>query len=170
MRFLALFFIIVPLTEMMLLFAVSDRIGGWSTLALVVATAIIGLQILKRQGLSTLLRANQRLESGQLPAQEIVEGMLLAGAGALLLTPGFITDTIGFALLTGPLRRQLASRLLRSGLVAAAGSSSRAGGFRVWSASGQKGHGTVVEGEYSREAESLPPDEAGSETDNRKNN
>lgn len=148
MRFLALFFIIVPLTEMMVLFAVSDRIGGWTTLGLVVATAVIGLQILKQQGLSTLLRANQRLATGELPAQEILEGMLLAGAGALLLTPGFITDTIGFLLLTGVLRVTLARRLLRSGMVAAMGQGSSAE-FRSWSSSSKRrSQGTVVEGEY----------------------
>jgi len=116
-RFLFLFFIAVPLIEMLLLFEVSDRIGGLPTVGLVVATAVIGVQILKRQGLSTLLRANQRLQSGELPAQEIVEGMMLAGAGALLLTPGFITDTIGFMLLTGPIRRMLARKIINSGLV-----------------------------------------------------
>ena len=70
-RFLFIFFIAVPLTEMLLLFEVSDRIGGLPTVGLVVATAVIGVQILKRQGLSTLLRASQRLQSGELPAQEI---------------------------------------------------------------------------------------------------
>ena len=100
MRFLLLIFIIIPLMEMLLLFEVADIIGGFSTLGMVVLTAVIGVQILKRQGLSTLSRANQRLQSGELPAQEIVEGMLLAGAGALLLTPGFITDCLGFIFLT----------------------------------------------------------------------
>lgn len=171
MRFLALFFIIIPLSEMMLLFEVSDRIGGLTTLALVVATAIIGLQILRIQGLSTLLRANQRLQSGELPAQEIIEGMLLAGAGALLLTPGFITDTFGFVLLTGPLRRQIASRLLRSGFMSAAGANRSSGGFRVWSnMSEQGGHGTVVDGEFTEEADSLPQFDSVNGPDEGKNN
>ena len=74
MRFLFIFFILVPLGEMLLLFEVSDRIGSLTTLGLVVATAVIGVQILKRQGFATLTRANQKLQSGQLPAQEIVEG------------------------------------------------------------------------------------------------
>lgn len=121
MRFLFLFFIAVPLVEMLLLFEVSDQIGGLSTLGLVVATAVIGVQVLKQQGIATLTRANARLSSGELPAQEIIEGMLLAAAGALLLTPGFITDTLGFVFLAGPLRRLIASRLLRSGLVRAGG-------------------------------------------------
>ena len=121
MRFLFLFFIAVPLVEMLLLFEVSDQIGGLFTLGLVVATAVIGVQVLKQQGIATLTRANARLSSGELPAQEIIEGMLLAAAGALLLTPGFITDTLGFVFLAGPLRRLIAARLLRSGLVRAGG-------------------------------------------------
>ena len=65
MRFLFIFFILVPLGEMLLLFEVSDRIGSLTTLGLVVATAVIGVQILKRQGFATLTRANQKLESGR---------------------------------------------------------------------------------------------------------
>lgn len=153
MRFILLIFIAVPLIEMLLLFEVSDQIGGLNTLGLVVLTAIIGVQILKRQGLSTLLRANQRLESGELPAQEIVEGMLLASAGALLLTPGFITDTLGFIFLTGPLRRPLARRFIRSGVVRATGGGGGSS-FSFWSTSARNdrhsrsGGGNTVEGEY----------------------
>lgn len=159
MRFLFLFFIVVPLVEMSLLFTVSDQIGGLATIALVVLTAVIGVQILKRQGLSTLLRANQRLAEGELPAQEIVEGMMLAGAGALLLTPGFITDSIGFVLLAGPLRRPLARKLIQSGIMASVNGGNGAGGFTVWTqtsstsryGSSEAGHGNVVEGEFSEE-------------------
>lgn len=158
MRFLLIFFILVPLAEMMLLFEVSDRIGPLATLGMVVATAFIGVQILKRQGIATLTRASQRLESGQLPAQEIIEGMLLAAAGALLLTPGFITDTIGFVFLTGPLRRTIAASIVRSGVVRAMGSSSSgaAFSFRSGSASGRPDGPNVYEGDYSEEADSLP--------------
>lgn len=152
MRFLLLFFIIVPLVEMLLLFEVAAQIGGLVTLALVVLTAVIGVQVLKRQGLSTLTRARQRMGSGQLPAQEIVEGMLLAAAGALLLTPGFITDTLGFVFLTGPLRRPLAARIVAGGVVRATGGSVRGGptgGPRGPRDAGSgPGGGRVFEGEY----------------------
>lgn len=148
MRFLLLAFIVVPLVEMMLLFEVSDQIGGLSTLALVVFTAVIGIQILKQQGFSTLLRANARLESGEIPAQEIVEGMMLAAAGALLLTPGFITDAVGFVLLSGPLRRPMARKLIKAGVVTAMGGRS---GSTTWHRSTRgRGEGNVYEGEYSR--------------------
>lgn len=150
MRFLFPAFIAIPLIEMLLLFEVADEIGGFTTLALVVLTAVIGIQVLKQQGFSTLLRANERIASGQLPAQEIVEGMMLAGAGALLLTPGFLTDGIGFILLTGPLRRPLAQRVVKAGVVHTVGGAS-SGGFHYQSyRGGTEGEGNVYEGEYSR--------------------
>ncbi|PCI81921.1 MAG: biotin--acetyl-CoA-carboxylase ligase [SAR86 cluster bacterium] len=148
---------------MLLLFEVSDRIGSLTTLGLVVATAVIGVQILKRQGFATLTRANQKLQSGQLPAQEIVEGMLLAAAGALLLTPGFITDTIGFVLLTGPLRRPIARSVVRSGMVKAMGGSASGANFRQWSSGGSRQErpdgSNVYEGDYHEEPGSLPENE-----------
>ena len=157
MRILIIIFIVIPLTEMWLLFQVAGQIGPAATLALVVLTAVVGVQILRRQGLSTLLRANQRLQSGELPAQEIVEGMMLAGAGALLLTPGFITDTVGFFFLTGPLRRPVAGHIIRSGVVRASGGDS-GGSFRYRS-SGTRGYSPgntrVYEGEFAEESGSL---------------
>ena len=188
MRFLFLFFIAVPLVEMLLLFEVSDQIGGLSTLGLVVATAVIGVQVLKQQGIATLTRANARLSSGELPAQEIIEGMLLAAAGALLLTPGFITDTLGFVFLAGPLRRLIAARLLRSGLVRAGGGlgagfsggpvGGSSGGFSRRSQGGFSGEhqgfdtsaagsaeGEIIEGEIVREVDSATLDKGVSKTD-----
>ena len=148
-------FIIVPLLEMLLLFEVADRIGGIQTLLMVVLTAMIGVQVLKQQGFSTLLRANDRIRQGQLPAQEIIEGMLLAAAGAMLLTPGFLTDTLGFLCLTGPVRRPLAGRLVAAGAVRAGGFgsfSSRNGSARGDDAFGNRpgSRGQVFEGEYSK--------------------
>lgn len=171
MRYLLVFFIAIPLIEMLVLFEVSDSIGGWPTLGLVVLTAVIGVQILKRQGLSTLTRANQRMQSGQLPAQEMVEGMFLAGAGALLLTPGFLTDTLGFVFLTPPIRARLASKIIKSGVVMAAGSGPAAG-FQ-WRSStttsgsgGQAGHpGQIYEGEFVEQSGEILPPQSDSEPD-----
>ena len=115
MRIPLLIFIVIPIAELLLLFEVADWIGGVPTLLLVIVTAFVGLSVLKHQGFSTLTRANVRMRSGQLPAQEIIEGMMLAFAGALLLTPGFITDTIGFILLTPLFRRRIAAKILHSG-------------------------------------------------------
>ena len=167
MRFILLIFIAVPLIEMLLLFEVSDWIGGLNTLGLVVLTAVIGVQILKRQGVSTLLRANQRLAGGELPAQEIVEGMLLAGAGALLLTPGFITDTLGFIFLTGPLRRPLARRIIRSGVVRAAGGGSHFTFRSTSTRHSRSDGGDVFEGEYSDDSR-RPLDGPGDDSDDQR--
>lgn len=148
MRILLLFFIAVPLLEMLLLFEVAGHIGGLWTVGLVVLTAVVGIQILKRQGLRTLLRARQRLETGELPAKEIIEGMLIAAAGALLLTPGFITDTLGFVFLTPPLRGAIADWLIRRGVWAV--QVNQQAGFHVHSKRGTGGAGNVYEGEYSK--------------------
>ncbi len=174
MRFLFIFFIAVPLGEMLLLVEVSDRIGFLTTLGMVVATAVIGVQILKRQGFATLTRANQKLQSGQIPAQEIVEGMLLAAAGALLLTPGFITDTIGFVLLTGPLRRPIARSVVRSGMVKAMGGAGPGASFGQWSSGGgrqeRQDGSNVYEGDYHEESAFLPESEQNSSDDLGKKN
>lgn len=147
MRILLLFFIAVPLLEMLLLFEVAGHIGGLWTVGLVVLTAVVGIRILKRQGLRTLLRARQRLETGELPAKEIVEGMLIAAAGALLLTPGFITDTLGFVFLTPPLRGPVAVWLIGRSVWAV--QVNRQSGFHGHSKRGP-GAGNVYEGEYSK--------------------
>ena len=112
MRILLLVFIIVPIVEMWLLIQVGGFIGALPTIAAVLLTAMIGLALLRRQGLSTLLRVNQRMASGELPAREMLEGIVLAVSGALLLTPGFFTDAIGFAGLTPVLRQWLVRRLV----------------------------------------------------------
>ena len=109
--------------------------------------SVVGVSVQKLQGISTLLRVNQRLASGELPAREILEGVLLACAGALLLTPGFITDTLGFSLLTPPIRRWLAGRVVSRGWLQAGGSSR---GF-YWSSHEEfrQSGPRVYEGEYS---------------------
>lgn len=156
MRWILAFFIAVPLLEMLLLFEVADLIGGLWTILLVILTAVIGVQILRQQGFSTLLRANQRMQEGALPAQEIVEGLLLACAGALLLTPGFITDTLGFLCLTPPVRRLVASKILSSGWFVMGGSGGGSVFFR--SSRGEytrSGRTTTIEGEFTEESGTL---------------
>jgi UPF0716 protein FxsA len=154
MRGMFVLFIIMPIAEMMLLFEVSDHIGGLSTIGLVVLTAAIGIQILKHQGLSTFTKANQRMQSGEIPAQQIVEGLFLAVGGAFLLTPGFITDTIGFFFLIGPSRRLLVKALIKSGKfkMASMGGGGASSGFTFtqYSSSRQE-QNDVYEGEYQEE-------------------
>lgn len=108
MRVLFVLFIVMPILEMLILLKVGSLIGAWYTIGLVLLTAIIGVNLLKRQGLQTLMRAQRKAQYGALPVSEIGEGLLLAVAGALLLTPGFVTDAIGFALLSPVIRAELA--------------------------------------------------------------
>ena len=105
-----LIFFLTPIAEMYLLIEVAGYIDAWPTIGMVMLTAVVGVALLKRQGLSTLTRGMGRLERGEVPATEMAEGILLAVAGALLVTPGFITDTVGFVLLFPPSRRALAAR------------------------------------------------------------
>ena len=108
-------FIGVPLAEIYLLIQVGGLIGAGWTVFLVLLTAVIGTALLRQQGLSTLFRARQTIEAGGVPALELLEGLMLAIGGALLLTPGFITDAIGFACLLPP-TRQLMVRMVLSRL------------------------------------------------------
>ena len=107
-----LLFLLTPLVEMYILIEVGAGIGAWPTVGLVTLTAVVGIALLKRQGFETLTRAGVRLAGGELPAQEVAEGLLLAIAGALLVTPGFVTDAIGFSLLAPVVRARLAKLLL----------------------------------------------------------
>lgn len=152
MRGLLLLFIIIPIAEMLLLFEVAEHIGAWSTLGLVVLTAVIGIQILKLQGLATFTRANQRMSSGELPAQEIIEGLFLAVGGAFLLTPGFITDTLGFMFLIGPIRRYLVRTLILSGKLSVWQAGGKQQFFYRHYESGETGaQSDIYEAEFERE-------------------
>ncbi len=97
--------IATPLVEIAVFIEVGERIGLWSTLGLVVLTAVIGTALLRQQGLATLASARATVERGGMPVQEVLDGVCLLIAGAFVLTPGFITDGFGAALLLPPLRR-----------------------------------------------------------------
>ncbi|MBU2967468.1 FxsA family protein [Amphritea sp. 2_MG-2023] len=109
MRFLLLLFIVIPVIEITVLINVGQAIGAWYTVGLVLLSAFIGVNMLRYQGLSTLARAQERMNAGQVPGNEMVEGLVLAVGGALLLTPGFVTDVIGFFCLI-PFTRQWLAR------------------------------------------------------------
>ena len=94
-----LIFLVVPVIEIFLLIKVGAVIGAWWTIGLVILTAVIGVRLLRIQGISTLARAQEKMDSGEMPAQEMMEGIGLIVAGAFLLTPGFFTDGAGFCLL-----------------------------------------------------------------------
>ena len=107
MPIIFLIFLAVPLVEIFLLIKVGNLVGAPWTIALVVLTALVGAWLVRLQGLSALNRVRRSAARGELPALELLEGLFLLAAGALLLTPGFFTDIVGFACLTPPLRRSL---------------------------------------------------------------
>ena len=151
-RYLFLVFLIVPFIEIYFLIEVGSAIGAVWTIFLVVLTAIIGAWLVRMQGFAALTRVQTSMASGKLPAMELVEGLFLLVAGALLLTPGFFTDAIGFAFLTPPIRQAIASVMIRQGV---RGVSGRATGQQYRSAQGSaRPRGTArngsIEGEYRR--------------------
>lgn len=111
MRYLLLIFIAMPIIEMWVLITVGREIGAWSTIGLVLLTAAVGFSLLKQQGFATLFRARQKMDAGELPAMEIVEAIILAVCGALLVTPGFVTDVVGFAGLIPGFRRLIVTNM-----------------------------------------------------------
>jgi UPF0716 protein FxsA len=96
--------LVVPLADALLLVVVADAIGAVTTVALVVLTALVGMLLVRAEGRHTVRRVQERMAVGELPKTELLDGGLLIAAGAFLLTPGLVTDAIGF-LLAVPLTR-----------------------------------------------------------------
>lgn len=110
LRLLALF-ILVPIAELAIFIALGDKIGLPATLAIIIITAFLGAALTKSQGARALQRFRQASAEGRLPHQEVTDGLLILIAGAVLLTPGFLTDTVGFLLLVPPFRALVRGRL-----------------------------------------------------------
>lgn len=100
-------FIAVPIIEIAVFIEVGGRIGLWNTIAVVIVTAMIGTWMLRAQGLKTLESARRNMERQVFPATELFDGVCLLVAGAMLLTPGFVTDAFGFLLFMPPVRAGL---------------------------------------------------------------
>jgi UPF0716 protein FxsA len=109
---LLLLFIGVPLIEIALFIEIGSEIGVLSTVIVVIFTALLGSYLLRAQGLATFQRARTDMQSGSLPATQVVHGLFLVIAGALLLTPGFLTDAVGFLLFVPSIRLALGRKVL----------------------------------------------------------
>ncbi|MBC8131133.1 MAG: FxsA family protein, partial [Rhizobiaceae bacterium] len=109
---LPLMLLVVPILEITVFILVGNAIGLWPTLGLVVGSAILGVLLLRRQGLSTLMRIQAETQAGRMPGRELVHGLMIVVAGVLLLTPGLVTDAIGYLLFI-PQVRDLGWRFLR---------------------------------------------------------
>ena len=142
-----LFFLIligIPIAEIAVFIEAGDRFGLWPTVGGILATAAIGMAIIRMQGLTVLRRVQENLQAERFPGQEIFDGLCLFVAGAMLVTPGFITDTFGFLLLIVPLRRMLGGLAWRQ---------AEKRGFSVMPPGVSPGNpgahdGTVIDGEF----------------------
>lgn len=144
----------VPLIEIAVFIEVGGRIGLLSTLALIFITAAIGTALLRSQGLAVLADARGSVERGELPVRALLDGVCLLIAGALLLTPGFVTDMAGALLLMPPVRRLLQAWALR--LIAADGRFSATMDTRRRDADS-----VIIEGEFAEEDDDEPTPRAG---------
>jgi UPF0716 protein FxsA len=143
---LVLLFIVVPILELYVIIQVGQQIGALWTIAILVADSILGSVLLRLQGRGAWRRFNAALAAGRPPAREVLDGVLIIFGGALLLTPGFVTDVCGLLLLLPPtravIRRLLVRGLARRFVVAVPGSAFPHGPRRP----GPDPHGGDVEG------------------------
>lgn len=145
LRFWPILFLVIPLVEVYFLIQVGSLIGAGWTILLVVLTAVIGVNLLRQQGISTLMRANQVMSEGQIPAMEMMEGIVLAVGGALLITPGFFTDILGFVCLIPFTRRGLIRYLLLNSTIKTT--------YSVHTEQYRREDAKTIEGEFHREDE-----------------
>ena len=110
---LALAFLVVPFAELLLIIEVGSAIGTLPTVGLLVAVSLLGAVLVKREGVGVWRRARAQVRAGAMPGVELVDGVMILFAGALLLTPGFLTDGLGVALLIPPIRGALRTAAAR---------------------------------------------------------
>lgn len=103
----------IPFIEISLFITIGGKIGVGMTLALCILSAIVGAALIRQQGLKTLFSARGTLQGGGMPLQEVFDGICIAVAGALLMTPGFFTDAVGFSLLIPPVRAALRKAIIK---------------------------------------------------------
>ena len=149
MFWLVLLFIVAPLVELYVIIQVASVIGGWETIALLIVESAIGAYLLKHQGVATLDRISRAVAEGRVPSNELIDGLLLLVAGALMLAPGFIGDLLGFLLIVPITRlpfRAIVRRRFQSGRYSQffAASSTGEGGTR-FVGSFRAGRGTVFD-------------------------
>ncbi len=137
---LLLLFIVVPVAEIMLLINIGGAIGPLRTILVVLFTAFLGAYLVRQQGFATLYKVQEEMNAGRVPAMQMGEGILLLFAGAVLLTPGFITDAVGFTLLVPVVRQAIIKWIAKKGFIQAQASTN---------ATTYTSKDNVIEGEYS---------------------
>ena len=145
---LLLAFIVVPVIEIALLIKVGSTIGVGTTILVVIFTAILGAYLVRQQGFATLSAVQNEMNAGRVPAMQMAEGIALLFAGAVLLTPGFVTDAIGFSLLTPPIRRAVIAWFAKQGMFQM--QTAQTSGYTQNENTPRKSsNSTVIEGEYT---------------------
>jgi UPF0716 protein FxsA len=112
---IGLLFLLVPVAELYVIYKVGDAIGVWQTFALLALDSVLGSLLLRSQGRAVWRRFNEAMAAGRVPHREVIDGVLVIFGGAFLITPGFLTDIVGLALLIPPTRavvRRLVARAL----------------------------------------------------------
>ncbi len=144
---LLLVFIGVPIAEIAVFIEAGERFGLWSTIGLVVLTAVLGTALLRHQGLKTLARVQNSLNRGEVPVGELFAGICLLAAGLLLLTPGFLTDSVGFALFVPGMRNILAGGILKA--LSQRDAFQMYGGFSTGQTRDDNRSTTIIDGDFT---------------------
>ena len=110
---LAILFLLIPFAELYVIYKVGDAIGYWWVFVILAADSLLGAWLLRSQGRAVWRRFNTILAEGRVPHREVVDGVLVIFGGAFLITPGFITDVVGLALLLPPSRAVFRRLLIR---------------------------------------------------------
>jgi len=154
-----LLLIVVPISEIAAFILIGGEIGVFPTLGLVLVTAIVGTALLRWQGLGLINRIRSETEAGRLPGRDLVHGVMIMIAGVLLLTPGFVTDTLGFLLFV-PAVRDWAWKHLKSKITVVASNTTFSTGAGPTGPNGGANNGPVVdldEGEFTRKRDPDSP-------------
>ncbi|MDH3223945.1 MAG: FxsA family protein [Gemmatimonadota bacterium] len=149
---LVLLFIALPLLELVLLLQIGARIGAWPTVALVVTTGILGATLARSQGLRVVSAVQRRLAVGEVPGSELMDGLAVLVGGAFLLTPGILTDFLGFSLLL-PFTRNILKRRIEARL--AQGLREGAVRVQVLNAEGEVVEGVAEVGRWREDGDQL---------------
>ncbi|HEX6595872.1 MAG TPA: FxsA family protein [Acidimicrobiales bacterium] len=110
---LFLVFLVVPIVELAVIIQVGQSIGVLNTIVLLLLVSVVGSWLVKREGLGVWRRFRQQMESGHVPGKEVADGMMIMLAGALLISPGFVTDCVGILLLLPPVRAAIRGSVLK---------------------------------------------------------
>jgi UPF0716 protein FxsA len=154
---LFLLFAALPIIEIAILVNIGDMIGGWNTVGIVIFTAFVGAYLVRQQGLSTLMQAQQKMQTGQMPGQEMAEGLLLVIAGVLLVTPGFVTDTLGFLFCLPFTRPAIAKALIKNfPMKVVAGQQTPFNQSSPFEQQRPSSEGNVFEGEFEAKKDETP--------------